>query len=139
MPRIKCITPFGLRLNSDTPKREFKAKQTYTLSAEEYNHWFIQGCLEEGRAIEVAEKPAEQPAEKPAENPDDELPEELYMPTVEELMKLKLGDLKELAIECKIEVAADATKTQIATALVEGPHNGLYVVKTPDGLGIAGE
>ena len=131
MPRIKVLTPFGLRLNSDTPKREFARGKVYTLSAEEYGHWFIKGCLAEGRAIEIAENSAKENGENDEQGAD--------MPTIAELLKLKLDDLKEFATACKIDVPEKATKEQLATALVEGPFNGCYVVKTANGFAIAEE
>ncbi len=64
MPTIKVEHPFSLRSASDKPRREF-GKGTHEISNVELNHWFIQACLEEGRASLVADAP---PAEDVAED-----------------------------------------------------------------------
>ncbi|MCL1939542.1 MAG: hypothetical protein FWG04_02640 [Desulfovibrionaceae bacterium] len=55
MYTIIVIHPFKLRLNSETPVRDF-AEGEHTLSEEEYGHWFVQSCIQEGRAALPAEE-----------------------------------------------------------------------------------
>ena len=160
MPVIKVIHGFAMRLNSSTPKRTFKAGQRYKLTREEMNHWFVQGCIAEGRAIEVPEKPdtdkpetdkpepekseteQQEAAEASQDAEQDGEDEELFVPTLAELMALKADELKELAAECLLALPDRATKEQIATALIAAvtdDEKPLCVVKTASGFAIAGK
>lgn len=58
MPIIKVIKPFGLRLGSDHPPLYFGVSENF-LSDDEFNHWFTQACIKEGRAVLVPETVAE--------------------------------------------------------------------------------
>lgn len=63
MPTINVLQPFSLRVASGAPVREF-GKGSHTVSDKEYNHWFIQGCLTDGRAVLMADVEAEAALEK---------------------------------------------------------------------------
>ena len=55
MPAIKVYSSFALRLGPGEAVREFGLGE-HELSAEELAHWFIQGCIKEGRAVELPGK-----------------------------------------------------------------------------------
>lgn len=112
MASIKILKTFHLRLSSKAEKRSFEAGKTYALSAEEFKHWFVQGCIADGRAIEV-------PDEADAASPEEDSAESVPV-THAELMALKLDDLKNLAAACGLETPDRATKDQIATLLLSG-------------------
>ncbi len=50
MPSITVNSPFSLRMGSGAPVREFSAGE-HKLSDQELAHWFVQGCIKEGRAL----------------------------------------------------------------------------------------
>ena len=50
MPSITVNCPFSLRMGPGAPVREFNAGE-HTLSDQELAHWFVQGCIKEGRAL----------------------------------------------------------------------------------------
>jgi hypothetical protein len=76
MPTIRVIHPFYFSADKKVPARLF-APGVHTLTDDEFKHWFIQGCLADGRAeeavdpavlaaIEAAKKAAEEEAAKVA-------------------------------------------------------------------------
>lgn len=50
MPVIIVNSPFALRLSSKHPRRNFPPGE-HAVSEEELAHWFMQGCIKDGRAI----------------------------------------------------------------------------------------
>lgn len=58
MPAIKVDQPFSLRVNSKSQVREF-GRGIHKISEAELGHWFMQGCLKEGRAALLADEPVE--------------------------------------------------------------------------------
>lgn len=64
MPTIKVDHPFSLRVSSDAELREFDKGQ-HTVTTAELEHWFIQGCLKEGRATLVSDADIEPAPEQP--------------------------------------------------------------------------
>ena len=52
MPLIEVHIPFTLRLCREYKGRHFCQGQ-HELSRQEFEHWFIQGCIAEGRAVVV--------------------------------------------------------------------------------------
>jgi hypothetical protein len=76
MPTIRVLLPFYFSADKKTPARLF-APGVQTLTDDEFKHWFIQGCLANGRAeeavdpavlaaIEATKKAAEEEAVKAA-------------------------------------------------------------------------
>lgn len=65
MPTIKVDHPFSLRVSSGAELREF-GKGQHTVSQAELEHWFIQGCLKEGRATLVPDAAIEPAPEQTA-------------------------------------------------------------------------
>ena len=53
--KIQVLGPFGLRLNSDTPKREF-AKGEHVVSREELQHWYMQAQLKEKNVLVLGDE-----------------------------------------------------------------------------------
>ena len=117
MPSIKVNAPFGLRLSSDAPVREF-GKGTHGINKTELGHWFMQGVLAEGRAVLLTEE--EQKAETP---------------TKEQLMKLTRVQLAELATACDIEIT-DAMQKEAICDLLQTGQTAFRLIKTPDGIGV---
>lgn len=52
MPLIEVHIPFTLRLCRERKGRHFCQGQ-HELSRQEFEHWFVQGCIAEGRAVVV--------------------------------------------------------------------------------------
>lgn len=60
MPRIKVTRPFKVRFARGGAMREF-TEGVHELTQAEADNWFVQGCIEQGRAVIVADtapKPA---------------------------------------------------------------------------------
>jgi hypothetical protein len=58
MAKIKVIKPFGLVLGKGVPLHDFTVGE-HDISDVELEHWYMQACIKEGRAVLVAEAPAE--------------------------------------------------------------------------------
>ena len=121
MKKIKVDQPFSLRFDSESELREF-GKGMHEISETELTHWFIQGCLKEGRAVLVIDAEAEPEASG-----------ELVSPTREELMKLKSLHLDYLCKACGITPQDEATKAVMVDLLLAG-QEGVTLVKGPDGI-----
>lgn len=119
--QIKVDQPFALRLDSESEIREF-GKGLHKVSDAELAHWFIQGCLKEGRAVLVA-----------VTDEGDAEGDELVAPTREELMKLKAIHLADLCKACGITPPDEATKAVMVDLLLAG-QEGVTLVKGPDGI-----
>lgn len=52
MPLIEVRIPFTLRLCRECKGRHFHKGQ-HEVSRQEFEHWFVQGCIAEGRAVIV--------------------------------------------------------------------------------------
>lgn len=50
MPKLKVTTPFSLRPGTGQPLREFSVG-VHDISDDDLQHWFVQGCIAEGRAV----------------------------------------------------------------------------------------
>ena len=124
MRKITVLSPFSLRLDSAQPAREFPVG-IHTLSDEEYEHWFLQGCLKEGRAALMADE---------AEDEGDS--GELVAPTKAQLMKLNRDKLVELALVCGVTVPEGAGKEALSDLLLaaHADMEGITLVKGPDGV-----
>ena len=123
MYKILVILPFSLRMDSDTPVREFAAGK-HTLSEEEYGHWFVQGCIAEGRAELLGETADAEGAEDTT----------LDSPTREELLALTAVQLRELCEAAGITVpGGNPAKAALADLLLAGAE-GVTLVKGPDGV-----
>jgi len=127
MPVIEVKKPFGLRLGSDRERRDFSIGE-YSVSDEELDHWFVQACLKDGRAVLVRELVEVEPDAAPDAGADDgetdegaaEPGEERAAPTREELMAMTVAQLKEMAALCGLTPASNATKAVLVDALLAG-------------------
>lgn len=124
MPTIHIIHPFSLRPATGAEERVFAAGQ-HTVTSEELGHWFMQGCLKEGRAVLVAEP-----------EPDDDAGDntgELVSPTRPQLNALNRDTLDELALACGLNVPEGANKAAVIDLLLAG-QEGVTLVKGPAGI-----
>lgn len=138
MPLINVIKPFGLRLGSGRDVQHFGVGEHF-VSDEEFDHWFVQDCLKDGRAMLVVNPVPEEEAmqedsgegqppagEEPeagvdgnrADEDSDEPGDEPAAPTREVLMALTVAQLKEIAAKCGVALASNATKAAIVDALL---------------------
>jgi hypothetical protein len=78
MPKIKVVSPFALRLDNKTPRREFRVGD-HEVNEAELSHWFIKACLADGRAVLLAPAPKQAPAKAPDIDPAKE-PEDTKAP-----------------------------------------------------------
>lgn len=123
--RITVIHPFSLRPGSGKPVREFPAGE-HSITRDEYDHWFLQACLEDGRAVLLADE------DSAGNGSDDGV---LVTPTKEELMGMKVDDLKAVAEQCGIAYPERATKSQLADLLLAG-REGVVLRINADGIHI---
>ena len=119
MPRIKVLSPFGLRLNSEAPKRDFGIGE-HNVSPDELAHWYTQACINEGMAVQLAEV-----------EPGGAFPP--AAPTKSQLMQLNREKLDELAAECGIAVPENTNKGDLAELLLVG-QPGFALVKDAEGI-----
>lgn len=112
MKKIKVISPIRLRVSSDAPVRAF-APGVHTVSEEELQHWFLQACIKEGRAVLMAE-PEQGAADKAPPAPLTEAA--LKKKTNAELEKL----LQEICPDG--EVLSGMTKAELIAAILDTPQ-----------------
>lgn len=119
MPVITVVKPFGLRLGREV--HSFGIGE-HCVSDEEFGHWFLQACLKDGRAVRMPEPAAEGSGEE--QPPARDEPEAPAAPSRGELMALTVAQLKEMAVQCGLVLASNATKAAIVDALLAGQENG---------------
>jgi hypothetical protein len=69
MPRIKVTKPFKVRFAPGKAMREF-TEGLHELTQAELDNWFVQGCIEQDRAMIVPDaKPEAKPAAEAAPDP----------------------------------------------------------------------
>lgn len=67
MGKINVVQPFKVQFARGQEIREF-ALGEHELTADELQHWFVQGCIKEGRAVVLAEPAAKTEAPAKAEH-----------------------------------------------------------------------
>jgi len=122
MCKILVIHPFSLRLDSDAPVREF-AEGEHTLSEAEYEHWFVQGCIAEGRA-------------KLFSNVDKGGAGGTAQVTREDLMALSAARLRELCEAAGITVPSGSPTKAVLVDLLLAGAEGVTLVSGQDGIQI---
>jgi hypothetical protein len=156
MYKILVILPFELRLDSETPVRKFTEGE-HTLSEEEYGHWFVQGCIEEGRAkllADMEEKAGSGDADDTVQVTSEEQqvlteiqPETecegadatesdgiLSRVTRTELLALTAAQLRTLCEDADITIPSGSpTKAVLADLLLAGAK-GVILAEGPDGI-----
>lgn len=128
MPTIEVLQPFGLRLDSSTPRRDF-GHGVHEVSDAELDHWFMQACLKDKRAVLVEDKEATEADQsgKPIATliTDPTVIQETLNDLQDTLGKMTNSDLVELMQERGVDVPKKYTKAELVALIVADAEKGL--------------